>query len=84
MNLQAMIDFYILLPRLVGALFVGSALYFFGQNDKLGKNNLTFASFSFFVLVFQNLFNIGFPILVADGFCKPLSEGIIYLINVSL
>ena len=84
MNLQAMIDFYILLPRLVGALFVGSALYFFGQNDKLGKNNLTFASFSFFVLVFQNLFNIGFPILVADGFCKPLSEGMIYLINVSL
>ena len=84
MDLQAVVDFYILLPGLFGALFVGSALYFFGQNDKLEKNNLTFASLGFFILVFQNLFNIGYAMLVADGKLAPLSENVVYLINIAM
>ena len=46
------------LPELIGALFVAHALFFFGQNDKLGKNHLVFASFAFLTLTFKDLFNL--------------------------
>jgi len=55
------------LPELIGSLFVAHALFFFGQNDKLGKNHLVFASFAFLVLTFKDLFNV----IVLSGFITP-------------
>ena len=84
MEMQTMTDFYIFLPRMIGALFVANALHFFGQNDKLGKNNLNFASLGFFILVFQNLFNILLPLLIENKITPPATEDFIYLINISI
>ena len=46
------------MPELLGSLFIGNALFFFGRNDKLEKNKLIFASLAFLTLVFKDLFNI--------------------------
>ena len=46
------------LPELIGALLVANALFFLGQNDKLGKNNLIFASLAFLILSLKDLFNV--------------------------
>lgn len=46
------------LPELFGALFVANALFFLGQNDKLGKNNLIFAALAFLILSIKDLFVI--------------------------
>lgn len=46
------------LPELFGALFVANALFFLGQNDKLGKNNLIFAALAFLTLSIKDLFII--------------------------
>ena len=46
------------LPELIGTLFVANALFFLGQNDKFGKNNLVFASLAFLILSIKDLFNV--------------------------
>ena len=60
-------DFYPYLPQLLGALLVGRALCFFGQNDKFEKNNLIFASLGFFILTFQSMFNMFMLVLNGCG-----------------
>ena len=68
----SLMDFYdvlqAFLPELIGALFVANALFFLGQNDKMGKNHLIFASLAFLVLSFKDLLNIIFHISFFNAF----------------
>lgn len=71
------------LPEIFGAFFMANALFFFGRNDRLGKNNLVFASLGLLVLVFKDLFNIyalSFPSLSLPAIPAEFSA----LINVAM
>lgn len=84
-----MIDFSVIiqtyLPELIGALFVANALFFLGQNDKMGKNNLIFASLAFFILAIKDLFNLIVHISFLDvGQSAPISPTLMEGISTAL
>ena len=68
MPTDMMLIFQTYLPELLGALFVSNALFFFGQNDKLEKNNLVFAALAFMALAFKDLFNVAMLMEFAADF----------------
>ena len=72
MPTDMMLIFQTYLPELLGALFVGNALFFFGQNDKLEKNNLVFAALAFMALAFKDLFNV----IMLMEFVEPIQTSI--------
>ena len=84
MPIDMMIVFQSYLPELIGALFIGNALFFFGQNDKLEKNNLIFAELAFLVLSVKDLFNIIALMSFVDPIVQPTNPKIMESISTAL
>ena len=71
MNIDLVNSLHTYLPQMCGALLVANALHFFGQNDKMEKNNLTFSACGFLLLTFQSLFNLLQAICTQYGITFP-------------
>jgi len=76
MPTDIMLIFQTYLPELLGALFVANALFFFGQNDKLEKNNLVFAALAFMALTFKDLFNVALLMEFVNPFQTPVPNNL--------
>jgi len=84
MDMYLIDTLYAYLPQLFGSLLVANALYFFGQNDKMDKNNLTFSASGFLLLTLHCLFCVLTSVLVQYGvIISPQTSGLVNSVFIS-